>query len=284
MSRWTNTALSASSRTQYEKKLTQWVEYTNTPLDELVATPDASVQKLYASPHLCQTPTNRHLYLSAMVAYLTHVTKGNAVRWKEIQMENNEPLREHYARKEPTEKQRNKQMEWEQIHRIRVALPVGTPERLLLTLYTCMEPLRADYYATEIIPEGGDSKEENYVEMTIPPRLVVRDFKTKKKYEKIENTLPPDVEEEVRASLVKHPRAYLFVGEDKKSPYPRKLFSNWACRTLTRILAQPMTLTVLRHLYISQKIKEETPLAEMKEMAKKMGHSREMQRGYEWHE
>jgi hypothetical protein len=41
---------------------------------------------------------------------------------------------------------------------------------------------------------------------------------------------------------------------------------------------------VLRHLYISQKIKEETPLAEMKEMAKKMGHSREMQRGYEWHE
>jgi hypothetical protein len=60
--------------------------------------------------------------------------------------------------------------------------------------------------------------------------------------------------------LEKRPRKYLFVGEDKKLPYSsRKMFSNWACRTLTRALGRPMTLTVLRHIYITKKIKDDTP-------------------------
>ena len=277
-----NTTLSASSRSQYEKKLSQWEEHTNTPLRELAADPEAAVQKLRSISSIAQTPTNRHLYLSAMVAYVTHVSKDKLDKWKELQKENSEPLSEHYASNEPTEKQKDKVMDWDTIQSIRTSLPHGSQERLLLTFYTCMEPVRADYYATEIIAEGEESKEENYIELSTPPRLVVRDFKTKTKYEKIENTLPKEVEDELRASLENMPRTYLFVGEDKKTPFVRKLYSNWACRTVTRVLHQPMTLTVLRHLYISQKIREETPLQEMKEVAKKMGHSREMQRGYDW--
>lgn len=278
-----HTALGASTRTQYETKLTQWELYTNTPLAALAANPIESLTKLHAAP-IAQTPTNRHVYLSAMIAYLTHVAKDKSTleRWKELQKENSEPLSEHYASNEPTANQKNKQMDWDVIHQIRAELPRGCLERLLLTLYICMEPIRADYYATEIIQPGEESKEENYIVMSDPPQLVVRDFKTKKKYEKIENTLPPAVAEELRASLVIIPRNYVFVGEDKKTPFTRKLFSNWACRALTRVLKQPMTLTVLRHLYISQKVKEETPLQEMKVVAKKMGHSREMQRGYDW--
>jgi hypothetical protein len=72
------------------------------------------------------------------------------------------------------------------------------------------------------------------------------------------------------------------VTDDKKTPFTRKMFSNWACKTLTRVLKHAMTLTVLRHLYITEKIKENTPLEQMKEIAKKMGHTREMQRSYDW--
>ncbi len=43
-----------------------------------------------------------------------------------------------------------------------------------------------------------------------------------------------------------------------------------------------MTLTVLRHLYISEEVKKEKPLEELKEIAKKMGHTRAMQRAYDW--
>ena len=276
-----HTSLGASTRTQYETKLTQWELYTNTPLPTLAANPNESLAKLHAAP-IAQTPTNRHVYLSAMIAYITHVAEDKSTLpvWKELQKENSEPLSEHYASNEPTANQKNKQMDWDVIHQIREELPRGM-ERLLLTLYICMEPIRADYYATEIVQPGEESKEENYIVMSDPPQLVIRDFKTKKKYEKLENTLPQVVADELRASLEETPRKYVFVGENK-TPYTRKLFSNWACRALTRVLKQPMTLTVLRHLYISQKVKEETPLQEMKVVAKKMGHSREMQRGYDW--
>jgi hypothetical protein len=212
------------------------------------------------------------------------VKKENKIKeWKEIQRGNWEPLSEHYAKNEPSEKQKDKVIEWSKIEEVRESLEEGSFERLLLSFYTLMEPIRADYYATEIIKDGEESKEENYIKLTNEKAIViVNDFKTKNKYNKIENTLNEKLNRELRVSLEKYPRKYLFVMEDREKPYTRKLFSNWACRTLTRVLKQQMTLTVLRHLYISEKIKEETPLDELKEIAKKMGHSRDMQRVYDW--
>ena len=86
---------------------------------------------------------------------------------------------------------------------------------------------------------------------------------------------------ELQESLKKKPRRYLFTREDN-TPYPnRKQFSNWACRTLSVTLKHPMTLTALRHLYIGYHMKNKTA-KELTDMAKKMGHSRSMQRAYEW--
>ena len=42
-----------------------------------------------------------------------------------------------------------------------------------------------------------------------------------------------------------------------------------------------MTLTTMRHLYIGYHMKNKTA-KELTEMAKKMGHTRSMQRAYEW--
>jgi len=278
------TSLGKSSQKQYVSKLTQWLSYTAyQTIAELVAHPTEATATLYAVKPIAQTPTNRHVYLSAVVAYLTHVLKATPETldpWKELQKENWEPLADHYAQNEPTEKQKDKVMEPAKIEEIRQSLEPGTLERLLLTFYTKMEPVRADYYATEIIRTGEESKEENYITLDTR-KLVVRDFKTKQSHKAIENTLPEEVAEELNKSLRLYPRSYVFVMEDKKTPFARKLFSNWACRTLTRILHQPMTLTVLRHLYITEKIKTHTP-EERREMAKKMGHSRGMQTAYAW--
>ena len=82
-------------------------------------------------------------------------------------------------------------------------------------------------------------------------------------------------------SLKKRPRRYLFTRDDN-TPYPdRNQFSKWACRTLTRVLKHPMTLTTMRHLYIGYQITQKTP-KELTEMAKKMGHTRGIQRVYQW--
>jgi hypothetical protein len=279
------TSLGPTSQNQYAKKIAQWVSYTEKKsLEYLMDHSEEALDALKEAP-IKQTATNIHLYISAMVGYVMHINKkeDKIKEWKGLQQINWEPLSEHYAKNEPTEKQKDKVIEWSKIEEIRESLEEGSFERLLLSFYTLMEPIRADYYATEIIVEGEESKEDNYIKLTNQKaNLIVTDFKTKNKYEKIENTLCEKLQRELKISLEKYPRKYLFVMEDKMKPYTRKLFSNWACRTLTRILKQQMTLTVLRHLYISEKIKEETPLEELKEIAKKMGHSRDMQRVYDW--
>jgi len=278
------TTLGKSSQKQYANKITQWLSYTAYhTIDELLEHPTEATATLYAVKTIAQTPTNRHVYLSAVVAYLTHVVKATSQTmepWKDLQKTNWEPLADHYAQNEPTEKQKDKVMEPAKMEEIRQSLKRGSLERLLLTFYTKMEPVRADYYATEIIRTGEESKEENYITLDTR-KLVVRDFKTKQSHKAIENTLPEEVAEELEQSLQLYPRSYVFVMEDKKTPFTRKLFSNWACRTLTRVLQQPMTLTVLRHLYITEKIQTQTQ-EERKEMAKKMGHSRGMQTAYAW--
>jgi hypothetical protein len=275
-------------------------------LSALLLHPEQALTALSAcGDSVKQTPTNRHVFLSAVVAYLTHCggdSSGGAVdsvellrTWKAHQRENWEPLSEHYANHEPTALQRDKAViPYQQILQCRDALERGSFERLLLSFYTMMEPLRADYFATEIVHGGGSAEtavaavaaatEENILVLLSPTsvELKVRDFKTKHRHPVIENSLPLSLIRELHASLDRYPRRYLFVKEDKRSPFTRKEFSSWACSTLSRVLRQPMTLTVLRHLYITEKVAVDTPLADMKEIAKKMGHSRGMQRAYEW--
>ena len=286
---FSKTSLSPGSQKQHAKKLAEWIEHTEEKtIDGMINNPEMALQKLSSIETIKQTATNRHLFISAIVAYLTHVmkeAKEPLKTWKEIQKRNSEPMSEHYASNQPTEQQKDKWMEYSSILQRRDELEKGSFERLLLCFYTMMEPIRADYFSTEIVKEGSESKEENYIICSdTDARIVIQDFKTKKSHERIENVLPAELYEELKTSLTRYPRSYLFVTDDKKTPFTRKMFSNWACKALTRVLKHAMTLTVLRHLYITEKIKEKTPLEQMKEIAKKMGHTRDMQRVYGWRE
>jgi len=284
---FSKTSLSPASQKQHAKKLSQWIENTEeNTIDGLISNPEKALKALLSVETIKQTATNHHLFISAVVAYLTHIQPDRTeklVKWKEVQKRNSEPMSEHYASNQPTEQQKDKWMEYSSIIQRRDELEKGSFERLLLCFYTMMEPIRADYFSTEIVKEGDVSKEENYILYNdTGARIVIQDFKTKKTYERIENVLPAELYEELKVSLERYPRSYLFVIDDKKTPFTRKMFSNWACKTLTKVLKHAMTLTVLRHLYITEKMKEQTSLEEMKEIAKKMGHTREMQRVYGW--
>lgn len=284
---FSKTSLSPASQKQHAKKLSQWIEHTEeNTIDGIISNPEKALKALSSVETIKQTATNRHLFISAVVAYLTHIHPDRTeklVKWKEVQKRNSEPMSEHYASNQPTEQQKDKWMEYSSILQRRDELEKGSFERLLLCFYTMMEPIRADYFSTEIVKEGDVSKEENYILYSdTGARIVIQDFKTKKTHERIENVLPAELYEELKVSLERYPRSYLFVTDDKKTPFTRKMFSNWACKTATKVLKHAMTLTVLRHLYITEKMKEQTPLEKMKEIAKKMGHTREMQRVYGW--
>lgn len=270
----------------YAKKREQWLAALPQPprtMEALTANSLSSIQALESLP-IKHTPANHHLFFSAVVHWLKKDHPLYA-HWHEIQTTNwaNRP-----PPGAPTPLQTNKTTTQEEINHALTRLPPGQP-RLLLSLYTQMEPVRADLFATEIVAHDAYPTEDNYVQLSDPllaaannpPKLVLRDFKTSKRYTTIERDLPPHIQSELTSSLAIEPRRYLFVHGSPQRPYTRKEFSNWATRTLTAALGRPMTLTALRHLYISS-LDFNRPIAELETIAHNMGHSIGMQKRYQW--
>ena len=288
---------------QFVSKLVQWVSYIegDKTLSNLITNPEESLNILKGVETIKQTSTNYHLYLSAVVCYTKNVLTGSKFmmgvksgglvsmadtcnRWRELLKENWVPIQDHYDSNEPTDKQKEMVVPFEELIEALGKLKKGSPEHLLLAFYTKVPPIRAEYFEMKLIMEGDKIPEEgNYIIMK-EGKLVIHDFKANKTCPTIETIISDEVMVWVRRSLVNTPRKYLFVTPKESKPFERTAFSNWACRTLTRIFKKPMNLTVLRHIYITHMIAIKTPVSELKMLAKNMGHSRTSQRMYDWNQ
>jgi hypothetical protein len=288
------TPLSVNSQKQFSVKLAQWVHYLSEEktLNHLISNPSSSFDMLCGISSISHSHANHHIYISSIVSYLTHLFPSHPCldQWKALQKNNSLPLAEHYLDHKPTVLQKDKVVSYDHLIAVLQSLSIGSYERLLLAFYTLIEPLRADYYATKIFFSSSDICDtcDNYILIDKDygsATLYVNDFKTKGRHGTIVNTLSSELINELRNSLTMSPRSYLFVCHESGLPFNRKLFSNWACRTLSRILKQPMTLTALRHIYISHFLRNsdgECNKEQLSHIASKMGHSRSMQVAYTW--
>jgi len=288
---------------QFVSKIVQWVSYIegDKTLSNLITNPEESLDILKGVKTIKQTSTNYHLYLSAVVCYTKNILMGSKFmmgvksgglvsiadtcnRWRELLKENWIPIQDHYDSNEPTDKQKEMVVPFEELIEALGKLKKGTPEHLLLAFYTKVPPVRAEYFEMKLIFEDDNIPDEgNYIIMK-EGKLVIHDFKANKTCPTIETIISDEVMGWVRRSLVNMPRKYLFVTPKESKPFERTAFSNWACRTLTRIFKKPMNLTVLRHIYITHMIAIKTPVSELKMLAKNMGHSRTSQRMYDWNQ
>jgi hypothetical protein len=248
-----------------------------------------------------QTNTNHHLYLSAVVCFIKNVLMGSRfilgikteellsiedthTSWRDLLKVNWVPIQDHYDSNEPTEKQKDMVVPFDELIKALGQLKIGSPEQLLLAFYTKVAPIRGEYFEMKLIFEDDKIPEEgNYIVMK-NGKLVVHDFKANRTCPPIETTISDEVMGWVRESLMKKSRKYLFVTPTENKPYGRTQFSNWAGRTLSKIFNKPMNLTVLRHIYITHMIAIKTPVSELKQLAKNMGHSRTTQRMYDWNQ
>jgi len=295
-----NTNLAESSRTLFNKKLVQFIGFMpkgKQTIDFIVDNPEQASKALNDEKSITQTSANRHMFFSAVVAYLKHTDYGKKrseplkERWINVQKANWEERRQQSLNNEPTQNQIvvSQTVNWQDIIKMRDTLKAGTPERLLLSLYTYVPPVRADYFNVRINPPKttiSDSK-DNYV--VLDPQgaeksfLSIRDFKTANKYKEIKHQLPSALYEEIKQSLKDKPRNYLFVMQtDVTRPYDRGSFSKWANKVLTDLFKVPMTLTSLRHLFVSTLDFNKTRASELEKIGNSMGHSISMQKGYQW--
>lgn len=288
------TQLGDSSKTLFNKKLNHFTAITNQTLEDLINNPVNSSQTLSQQTQIAQTASNRHMYYSAVTAYLKHTTKGSQVeepvkqQWLTIQKNNWEERRQQSLNNEPTQNQIivATTIKWQDVLTMRDQLKAGTLEKLLLSLYTYVPPVRADYFDVEINPTAKKEK-SNYIVIhktdETKSYIVLHDFKTAHKYTEIKHQLPKPLFDELHKSLKEKPRNHVFVmPSNATKPYDRGGFSKWANKVLTTLFKVPMTLTSLRHLFISTIDFNNTRGAELEKIGNSMGHSISMQKGYQW--
>jgi integrase len=126
----------------------------------------------------------------------------------------------------------------------------------------------------------------NYIILDSEFKLVIQEFKTQKKYKTIEHILPERLKKELEESLKAEPRSWLFIKRRESLSSPEQEmspgeYSNWANRILTRVFGKRTTLTALRHSFASS-LDFNSSLKELAGVAKSMGHSVGMSRGYVW--
>lgn len=247
----------------------------------------AALQKKYRD-----RPASLHMYSTAVMSSFKHVpglkelAPLSLLAWMGVDEEAKKPLQHHALTAQPTARQALGWVSFEKIVEKRESLPVGSDARLLISMYTLIPSLRNDLSNLRIHtvqpPEGASG---NY--LFLPHRgaahLTITEFKTSKKYHQITEELPPALVTEIRASLKRRPREHLFVSQRERLPYKTEsAFSGWANGMLKRTFGKPLTLTIMRHSYISHlDFNNLTPLERI-EIAKKMGHSIDAQMKYQF--
>ena len=304
MNFFTTNELTETSKKAYNGRLAKWLELGgNWTMDFLVSHLKEAKGVLVATDKIKHSHRNHHNFISAAVAWLNYERNEPKLlkAWRKLQQENTEPIRQHYMTGKPTELQKDKVMNWSKILKVRDELPVGKV-RLLLAFYTYLNPVRADYYQLAIyddpkhVPDGNSNyvltERGGFRDQEKKYKVVLRDYKTVKKYGTITLDMPPPLVTLFDSLDPLHPTRSIvgnnFVFEnDKGEPYTRASFSQWANRQLTKAFKdaydQPMTLTALRHIFTSQ-LDSNKPISELHKVGQSMGHNVAQQRLYKWDE
>lgn len=222
-------------------------------------------------------------YISAVLAVFRHNVglktqrKQAYTQWYDAFKEIHEKIDEKYKKNEPSEKQVAGYVPYEEIVKKRDTLDKGSDEKLLLAFYTYIPPLRCDFNAVRIYEDENlpSSPEQNYIKLNTKQntaRMVLNEFKTSQKMEKYEKDLPDPLVDEIKESLFKKPRDYLFQDRDGK-PYRASSYNKWANRILLRLFNKNLTISLIRHSYINSLDFNKLTVEDKENIAKDMTHT-----------
>ncbi len=156
---------------------------------------------------------------------------------------------------------------------------------VLLSLLVHMRPKRADLGSIQIyydVDPAADDKNYIVLRKKGASFLAMNIYKTSKHHSRIEEDLPPVFVKDLRASLQRWPREYLFVKEDGE-PMSNNTYSQFVMRIFKELFGRSTGVSLLRHIYISEKLDlDNMTLEEQEEEARLMLHTSGLQRRYKW--
>ena len=271
-------------------------------LNYIIKHPDAFMEKMdvfvnKTGGRLDKNKLSMHAkdgYVSAIGAIFRHtpgmIQKESELykKWMELHSQVRQPINEKYQSNKPNERQEKAYISFDQVEKIRDNLEIGSYDKLLLSMYTMIPPVRSDYDKIAIYSNENniDTEINNYLIWNKTPFIVLRKYKTSKTYKNLKIEIPNNLKKEIQKSLNKYPRKFLFVQKNKE-PYDKpNTFNRWANRRLKNIFNNDnFSLKILRNIYITRrdlKLENKSGL-ERNKIAKIMGHSIGTQQNYLWH-
>ena len=218
--------------------------------------------------------------------------------WYAAFQEINGAIDERYKNNEPSARQKEGYVPYAEIVAKRDALPEGGDDRLLLSLYTYLPPLRCDFNrlriydadpaaASALAAAAAEPAELNYI--VLPRRasgganvalLVLGEFKTRAHHaEPLRKELPEGLVEQLRLSVHARPRDWVFM-DRSGGPYSPMSYTKWANRALARLFGRPLTVSLIRHSFINTLDMNTLTIAEKEKIAHDMAHTVAVQDRY----
>ena len=288
----TDADLSNVSKRVYVERLRSMVAEFKTNIFWIITHPEEVLKWILKKSDVLSTQKS---YIIAVLAIFKH-NEGLKTQfdkdykeWFAKFSEIDEAITQRYKTNEPTERQLNAYVAFSDIVKKRDSLEEGSMDKLLLSFYTYIRPLRADFNAIRIykedekVPESdAKDKEANYLVFESPTKvsLILHEFKTQRSHSDFTKELPDELVKELKASLKKCPREWLFVDKFGKPYRATNSYTRWANRTFQKLFEKPLTITLIRHSYISSLDQNALTTLEKEAIAKEMAHSRGMQELY----
>ena len=297
-----NTHLTHSTAVSYNSKITKWLSIMppeKNTIAYIFFHPYFSVATLrqYLVKNNMDTAPTLNSYIKSILSGVRHnselftdvdnekYTNANE-KWKELQQKSFEYANYYRFEQKPSPTQALKggsSLKFNDLTSKRNELPDGSIDKLLISFYTYIPPLRADFYSTQLLKFNEFPSHPNYIHYNDNKSyLKITDFKTNSLYKSIEYELPPELHTQLIMSLKQNPRTFLFELKPGHT-FNRKTFSEWTAKKLTSIFKAEFTITLFRHIYISN-LDPNTPAETLFDISRKMGHTITQQMLYKWKE
>lgn len=284
-------SLAETSKTHYLEKLATITRLLGKPVDYLVEHPQhvvAVIKRRYTCP------LTQRSFISAVKALFHHnehlkVSKAQQLKeYTDFQNELSQHVTQRYMSAEPTDRERRNWVPWDQVlakERELASSEYGSYDHLVLAMYCLIEPLRQDYGALRILAdrEPPPRSDQNFLVINKDAtwgKLVLNSYKTAKKYGTYERQLPSQLLSVIRASLLAHPRPYLFVDESGQPYRKANSFTQFSNRTLKRLFDKNFTVSLMRHSHISAIDFNNSTPGDLFAKSRNMAHSIGMQQLY----
>ncbi len=302
MELFTTQLLSKTTIDMYTTRIHKWITLVpQQSIEFIILFPKMALQRLLLhltererseARAICTLPNVRN-YITAIIAllrYSPHIAPRISYRleshstWVSLRNHISQPTYDRQIQEKPTALQElrgGSKLSFQDLIDARDSLEIPISHKLLLAMYTYIYPVRADYYALQILTDQSEPTHPNYLRVTPhSTELMIRDFKTSNVFPPIHYpSVPHPLHLLISASIQDDPRTFLF--ESREKPYTRLRFSQWASATLASCLRVPLNLTIIRHIFISS-LSMDTPLTELQRIGRLMGHSIARQRLYTW--